>query len=132
MIEPAQALLGLLIAIGVWAFLLAAVLLGGGVAAVRRQRRVLALMAVVLIAIALATPVLEQLSGGVIGIALLGVSVLWIGAGIVQRRREPVEVQVRRAAVMRTPHVRWLIVLLVAFVVLISVLAAVLGRMSSQ
>jgi hypothetical protein len=132
MIEPAQALLGLLIAIGVWAFLLAAVLLGGGVAAVRRQRRVLALMAVVLIAIALATPVLEQLSGGVIGIALLGVSVLWIGAGIVQRRREPVEVQVRRAAVMRTPRVRWLIVLLVAFVVLISVLAAVLGRMSSQ
>jgi hypothetical protein len=132
MIEPAQALLGLLIAIGVWAFLLAAVLLGGGVAAVRRQRRVLALMAVVLIAIALATPVLEQLSGGVIGIALLGVSVLWIGAGIVQRRREPVEVQMRRAAVMRTPRVRWLIVLLVAFVVLISVLAAVLGRMSSQ
>jgi hypothetical protein len=132
MIEPAQALLGLLIAIGVWAFLLAAVLLGGGVAAVRRQRRVLALLAVVLIAIAVATPVLEQLSGGVIGIALLGVSVLWIGAGIVQRRREPVEVQVRRAAVMRTPRVRWLIVLLVAFVVLISVLAAVLGRMSSQ
>jgi hypothetical protein len=132
MIEPVQALLGLLIAIGVWAFLLGAVLLGGGVAAVRRQRTVLALMAVVLIAIALATPVLEQLSGGAIGIALLGVSVLWIGAGIVQRRREPVEVQVRQAEVMRAPRVRWLIVLLVAFLVLMSVLAAVLGRMSSQ
>jgi len=132
MIEPAQALLGLLTAIGIWAFLLGAVLLGGGVAAVRRQRTMLALMAVVLIAIALATPALEQLSGGVIGIALLGLSVLLIGAGIVQRRREPVEVQTRRAAVMRTPRVRWLIVGLVAFMVLMTVLAAVLGRMSSQ
>src|SRR5438105_3103676 len=124
--HPTQALLGVLIGFGVWAFLLVAVLVGGGVAAVRRQRALLALMLVVLIAITLAAPVLEQLSGGVIGTALLGVSFLLIGMRIVQRRREPVEVQARRAAAMRTPRVRWFIAAFVAFIVLMTVLAAVL------
>ena len=132
MIDPAKALLGLLTAIGIWTFLLGAVLLGGGVAAVRRQRTVLALMAVVLLAIALAEPALERLSGGMIGSALIGVSVVLIGVGIVRRRREPVEVRERREAATRRPRVRWLIAAFVAFMVLLTVLAAVLGRMSSQ
>jgi hypothetical protein len=130
--HPTQVLLGLLTAFAAWAFLLGAVLVGGGVAVVRRRRALLALTLVVLIAIALAPPVLDELSGGVIGIALLGVSFLLIGVRIVQLRREPVEVKARRAAAMRTPRFRLLIAAFVAFMVLATVLAVVLGRMSSR
>jgi hypothetical protein len=55
-----------------------------------------------------------------------------IGVRIVQLRREPVEVKARRAAAMRTPRFRLLIAAFVAFMVLATVLAVVLGRMSSR
>jgi small-conductance mechanosensitive channel len=131
-IEPAQLLLGILSASGIFAFLLGAMVIGGGVASVRRQAPQLVLVAVGLLAIAVLVPALEEISGGVIGGALFAVSLLLIGARIAQRRREPVEAKERRAAAMRSPKLRWLIGSFVVFMVFVAVLAAFLGRTSSQ
>lgn len=132
MIQPSLVLLGLVIGAGTWAFLVGAMLIGGGVAAVRRQSRLLGLAAVLFVALAVAVPVLEQLSGGSIGIVLLGLSVLSIGARLRQRRREAPELTERRAAAMRSPRVRWLLAGWLAFLVLITILAAAIGRMSAN
>jgi hypothetical protein len=132
MIEPQVALLLVLMAVGVWIFLVGAVAIGGGVAAIRRQGLLLALLAPVLVGLVLLAPILEQLSGGVAGIVLLGVSALTIGIRLAQRQREPADVKEHRAAAMRSPRVRWLIGGFIAFMVFVSVLAAVLGRLSSQ
>jgi hypothetical protein len=93
---------------------------------------VIVFMGVALVAFALAIPELERLSGGAIGIVLLGVSVLTSLLLMVQRRRESAEARARRAAAWRSPRVRWLMAAVIAFTILVPVLAAVLGRMASR
>jgi hypothetical protein len=130
MITPEFAL-RLVLLLGVYGFVIGAMVMGGGVAAVRRQRQQLALLAVGFAAIVLLLPWLDTLTGGAIGIVGVGVGVLSLIVRAARRRREPAEAAERRAAAMRDPRIRWLVVGFVVFIVLMTVLAASLGRMSS-
>lgn len=130
MIEPMELILAAAIAIGLFAFTIVALLAGGGMAAVRRQRRQLALLALALAAVALVVPLLERQWGDALLVVGLGVSVLLFAIRQRQRRGEPPELAEQRRAAMRSPRGRLLIVAVIVFTVFVTVLAATLGRLS--
>ncbi|MGH2967146.1 MAG: hypothetical protein ACRDMH_17445 [Solirubrobacterales bacterium] len=127
MLKPADLLLSAVVAIGLFSLILGALVAGAGLAAVRRQWRQLALLAMGMGPVALALPLLDQQAGGALGIVVLAFSLLF-AARQLQRRNEPAEVTERRRAVMRSPRWRLLMASLVVFTVLVVALATTLGR----
>ena len=103
---------------------------GGGMAAIRRQRRQLALLAVGLTAIALLVPVLPLQWGAALEILLLTGGLLLFAIRQLQRRKEPAELAERRRAATQSPRGRLLIAAVIVFTVFVAVLAATLGRLS--
>src|SRR5437879_1085512 len=70
---PSAYLLGAVIALGTFAFVLAAVV-GGGMATVQRQRRSLAVLGVALVAVVLILPALQEAEGPAVEIVLVAAS----------------------------------------------------------
>jgi hypothetical protein len=128
-IAPSEILLLGLIGAASWALFVGAVIMGGGVAAVRRQRLVIGLLGLAVLAMAIAVPLLDQLSEGAIAAVLLGVSVVLFAVRRARWRQQPQAIKERRAAVLRSGTFRWLIGAWVAFVVLVTILGVVLARM---
>jgi hypothetical protein len=123
--------LGLVTGIGVFAFVVVAVILGGGVAAVRRHLPQLGVLAGVVFAIPLLLPVLDEHSGGAFGVILIATSLLVILFRMNQLRSEPSEAKQRRRAAAQSLRTRLLLAALIVFVIFTAVLAAMLGRGSA-
>ena len=130
-LEP-KVLLGLVAAIGTFAFVIGAMFLGGGTAAVRRQIGRITLLGFGLLAVALILPTLEDQSGGAFATALFAISVILIAMRTRREQRQPPEVLAQRTAIMRSARGRLLIWAFIGFVVFMAVFAAILGRLNAR
>jgi hypothetical protein len=86
--DPVLVAIPIVVLVATIGLVLGAVYLAGGTDAIRRQARLLGILIIGLVVVLLATPALMGWSGGPAGLVLLGLSVAWLIARIVQSLRE--------------------------------------------